>query len=82
MLKIFLITENKEELKKRLIKRNQNSTEEVAKSCFFEEDVKHWKDYDYIVINKNLEVCFYQIEKLLIVISKIFLFFSYNSAIL
>ena len=61
MLKIFLITENKEELKKRLIKRNQNSTEEVAKRLSsFEEDAKHWKDYDYIVITKNLEVCFYR----------------------
>ena len=66
LLKIFLITENKEELKKRLIKRNQNSTEEVAKRLSsFEEDAKHWKDYDYIVINKNLEVCFYQIEKII-----------------
>ena len=32
----------------------------------FDEDVKHWKDYDYILINKNLDVCFKQIEKIIL----------------
>ena len=66
LLKIYLITDSKEELKKRLIKRNQNSPEEVEyRFKAFDEDVKHWKDYDYIVINKNLEVCFKQIEQII-----------------
>tara|TARA_B100001564_G_C20423141_1_gene571046 strand:+ start:129 stop:719 length:591 start_codon:yes stop_codon:yes gene_type:complete len=65
LVKIYLITYSKEELKKRLIKRNQNSLEEVeTRFNSFDEDIKHWKDYDYIVINKNLEVCFKQIEKI------------------
>ena len=56
LIKIYLITENKEELKKRLIKRNQNSDEEIKKRFkSFDEDIKHWNDYDYILINKNLE---------------------------
>jgi len=66
LIKIYLITENKEELKNRLIKRNQNSKEEVTKRFeSFDEDVKHWKDYDYIIINKNLDVCFKQIEHII-----------------
>ena len=66
LVKIFLTTENKKELRKRLIKRNQNSLEEVEKRFnSFDEDVKHWYDYDYIIINKNLEVCFKQIEKII-----------------
>ena len=66
LLKIYLITDSKEELKKRLTKRNQNSPEEVEyRFKAFDEDVKHWKDYDYIVINKNLEVCFKQIEQII-----------------
>ena len=70
LLKIYLITDSKKELKKRLIKRNQNSPEEVEyRFKAFDEDIKHWKDYDYIVINKNLEVCFKQIE-LIIKINK------------
>ena len=66
LLKIYLITDSKEELKKRLTKRNQNSPKEVEyRFKAFDEDVKHWKDYDYIVINKNLEVCFKQIEQII-----------------
>ena len=56
---------DKDELKKRLIKRNQNTTKEIEKRFnSFDEDVKHWNDYDYIIINKNLEVCFKQLEKI------------------
>jgi len=67
LIKIYLITENKEELKKRLVKRNQNSIKEIAKRFnSFDDDVKHWNDYDYIIINKNLEVCFKQIESIIL----------------
>ena len=66
LIKIYLITENKEELKNRLVKRDQNTLIEVEKRYrSFDEDVKHWKDYDYIVINKNLDICFKQIESLI-----------------
>jgi guanylate kinase len=67
LIKIFLITDNKEELKKRLIKRNQNTKNELEKRFnSFERDIKHWNDYDYIIINKNLEVCFKQIENIIL----------------
>ena len=66
-IKIFLIPDNKNELKKRLIKRNQNTDSEIEKRFnAFEEDIKHWNDYDYIVINKNLDACFKQIENIII----------------
>ena len=66
LIKIYLITDNKEELKKRLINRNQNTKKEVDKRFnAFDDDIKHWHDYDYIVINKNLDVCFKQIENII-----------------
>ena len=66
LIKIFLITDNKNELKNRLIKRNQNTPDEVEKRFkAFDNDVKHWVDYDYIVINKNLDVCFKIIENII-----------------
>ena len=66
LLKIYLITDNKEELKKRLIKRNQNSEKEVEQRFkSFDEDVKHWNDYDYVIINKNLDTCFKQLEEII-----------------
>ena len=59
LIKIYLVTDNKDELKRRLISRNQNTNEDIEKRFkSFDEDIKHWKDYDYILINKNLEVCF------------------------
>jgi len=64
-LKIFLIIE-KAELHERLIKRNQNTRKEIDKRFnSFEENIKHWNDYDYVLINKNLEVCFKQIEDII-----------------
>ena len=67
LIKIYLITDNKTELKKRLITRNQNTEEEVEKRFkSFDEDIKHWNDYDYIIINKNLDVCFRQIEEIIL----------------
>ena len=66
ILKIYLITHSKEELKKRLVKRNQNSSEEIdLRFKSFNKDIKHWNDYDYIVINKNLDICFKQIEEII-----------------
>ena len=66
LLKIFLITDSKQELKKRLIARKQNSEQEIQKRFnSFDEDIKHWNDYEYIVINKNLDVCFKQIESII-----------------
>ena len=67
LIKIFLITTSKNELKKRLIKRNQNSQEEIEKRFkAFDEDIHHWNDYDYIIINENLDACFKQIEKIIL----------------
>ena len=66
LIKIYLITNNKNELKNRLIKRNQNTNAEIEKRFnAFDEDIKHWIDYDYIIINKNLDVCFKQIENII-----------------
>ena len=74
-IKIFITTEDKEELNKRLSKRNQNSNDEIQKRLkSFDDDIKHWNDYDYIIINKSLEVCFKQIENIISNNKKINLF--------
>ena len=67
LIKIYLIPPNKNELKARLIKRNQDSDLEVERRFkAFDEDIQHWKDYDYIIINKNLENCYKQIENIIL----------------
>ena len=47
--------------------RGQNTSEELEKRLnSFDEDIKYWNDYDYILINKNLDVCFKQIENIIL----------------
>ncbi len=66
LIKIFLIPESKEELKNRLIKRNQNTESEIKKRFeSFDKDIINWNDYDFILINKSLEICFKQIETII-----------------
>ena len=67
LIKIYLIPPNRDELKQRLIKRNLDPLEEVEKRFkAFEADVLHWKDYDYVLINENLDNCYKQIEKIIL----------------
>ena len=66
LVKIYLITHSKAELKKRLLSRDENTSKEIQKRFnSFDEDIRHWNDYDFIIINKNLEVCFKQIENII-----------------
>ena len=67
LLKIFILPPSKEELKKRLIQRNQdkpNVVEERLKAYDF--DSAHKEDYDFVVINDNLENCFKEVEKIIL----------------
>ena len=67
LLKIFILPPSKEELKKRLIQRNQdkpNVVDERLKS--YDSDSAHKKDYDFVVINDNLENCFKEVEKIIL----------------
>ena len=67
LIKIFILPPDKDELKKRLINRNQDNDKIVKKRLKqYENDVQHWFDYDYVVINNDLESCFSQIEKIIL----------------
>ena len=66
LVKIFILPPNKVELKKRLNKRNQDSKIANDKRLMqYDNDILHWEDYDYIVINNDLEKCFSQIEQII-----------------
>ncbi len=67
LLKIFILPPNKDELEKRLVQRNQDEPNIVKKRLkAYSEDITHWNDYDYVIINDNLENCIKQIEKILL----------------
>ncbi len=67
LTKIFILPPSKEELKKRLIQRNQDKPEIVLERLdSYENDLKHKNDYDYVVINDNLEICFKKVEEIIL----------------
>jgi guanylate kinase len=67
LIKVFLLPPDKQELENRLIQRNQDNIEIISKRLeAYDKDIHHWSDYDYVIINDNLEHCFAQIEKIIL----------------
>ena len=67
LIKIFLLPPDKEELKNRLVQRNQDNIDIISKRLkAYDNDIHHWSDYDHVIINDNLENCFSQIEKIIL----------------
>ncbi len=64
LLTFFILPPSREELFKRLTNRDMKDkliAEERMKQ--FDNDVLHWKDYDYVIINNDLEACYNQISE-------------------
>ena len=62
IITVFILPPSREELFERLLKRDQNDekiTNERMKQ--FKKDVLHWKNYDFVVINDNIQKCYNQI---------------------
>ena len=63
LLTFFILPPSREELFKRLSNRDMKDkliAEERMKQ--FDKDVLHWKYYNYVIINNELEVCYKQIS--------------------
>ncbi|MDB0053899.1 guanylate kinase [Candidatus Pelagibacter sp.] len=66
LITFFILPPSKEELFDRLSNRDMKDkliVEERMRQ--FERDVYHWINYDYVVINDNLEKCFLKIKSLI-----------------
>ena len=67
LTKIFILPPNKDELKKRLTQRNQDKPDVVEERLkAYDSDSAHKNDYDFVVINDNLENCFKEVEKIIL----------------
>ncbi len=66
LITFFILPPSKEVLYERLSKRHIND-KIIAKQRMnqFERDVLHWINYDYVVINEELEKCFLKINNLI-----------------
>ena len=59
LVTIFIIPPNIKSLKSRLLQRNQDNKEAVEKRMGkFKEEISHWNEYDYVVVNDDLENCY------------------------
>ena len=66
LIKIFLLPPSIDELKKRLSKRNSDSIKEInfrmSKAL---KEIKHFDEYDYVLVNDNLDNTFQKIVKII-----------------
>ena len=59
IITIFILPPSKKELYKRLLKRDQKDKKIASERMKqFKDDVMHWRDYDFSVINDKVEVCY------------------------
>ena len=66
LISFFILPPSKEILFERLSNRDMKDkliAEERMKQ--FERDMLHWINYDYVVINENLEECYFKIQNLI-----------------
>ncbi len=62
LVTIYILPPSKKELLNRLIKREKKNLKTVKKRMKeFKKDLSKWKEYDYVVINDNLKVCYKKI---------------------
>ena len=62
IITIFILPPSKNELFNRLLKRDKKDSKIASERMKqFKNDVMHWKDYDYTVINDKIEECYKQI---------------------
>ena len=63
---IFILPPNKKELIQRLKKRGRDTSEEMKKRMSLAQDeISHFPEYDYVVINKDLNFCSDQIKNII-----------------
>ena len=66
LLTIFILPPSKKELINRLIKRENKNIKTVKKRMKeFKKDLMKWKEYDYVVINDDLNLCYKKIMHLI-----------------
>ena len=62
LITIFILPPSKKELLKRLTKRENKNVKTVKQRMKeFKKDLSKWKEYDYVVINDDLKICYKKI---------------------
>ena len=62
LVTIFILPPNLQVLKKRLLSRHQGQEKSIEKRMNkFNEELSHWDEYNYVVINDDLNICYNKI---------------------
>ena len=62
LVTIFILPPDLQILKKRLLNRHQGQEKLIEQRMNkFNEEISHWNEYDYVVVNDDLEVCYNKI---------------------
>ena len=63
---VFILPPSIIDLENRLKKREEKNKDLIDQRMkMAKAEIKHWKDYKYIVVNKEVEICFEQISKII-----------------
>tara|TARA_B100000959_G_scaffold78111_1_gene82904 strand:- start:2495 stop:3127 length:633 start_codon:yes stop_codon:yes gene_type:complete len=66
IITIFILPPNIKVLRDRLLNRHKGEEKLIEKRMNkFNEEVSHWHEYNYVVINDDLEVCYDKIENII-----------------
>ena len=64
---IFILPPNKKELIRRLKNRGRDTSEEMKKRMSLaKSEISHFPEYDYVVINNNLDKCVFKIQNIIV----------------
>ena len=62
LITFFIIPPNIETLKNRLVNRHKGEEKMISKRMEkFAEEISHWNEYNYVLINDDLEECYEKI---------------------
>ena len=63
---IFILPPNIKVLKDRLLNRHKNEEKLIGKRMNkFNEEISHWNEYNYVVINDDLNICYEKIKNII-----------------
>jgi len=66
LVTIFILPPNLKALKERLLNRHEGQVKLVEKRMNkFNEEISHWNEYNYIVVNDDLDMCYSKISNII-----------------
>ena len=67
VVSVFILPPSMEELQSRLLRRAEDAPDVIKQRLANAlSEIPHWRDYDYVVVNDDLDRAFHQVESILI----------------